>query len=339
MKVDDIRNVISNYERLSIREAKELYRKINETTNSEEKSSLREKLIFSTLYNVFEYVDNYKEVIEKASSYTVDEVLSIMMEAWIRIVASDEIEKYTSYKRILDLSFAAAQKELCNVEEIQGNMGKYFLISKSTGFLAAKIPKSVQVYMNIKEQNKDVPYDNCREYASYCDEGDDLFSISEDIATYHSVLDKMWEKEKFDKTDDLIFERKKYEDISYLLFERGAKERIKETDMVEEIEPSILEKAADEQFVEIFKRFMDKKPKEVKEIFYCLYGLNDGIPKTKKEVAKLYGCSSPKIAKIENRVLYSAGLNSEIREYGKNDDRINNEYVDYLIRKNVRKHY
>ena len=81
------------------------------------------------------------------------------------------------------------------------------------------------------------------------------------------------------------------------------------------MEDEILEKVSNENLIKIIDTAPSLKSRE-KKILKLRYGLNDGVPKTLEEVAKIFGVSKERIREIERKIFWKARL-SMIKVFGR----------------------
>lgn len=96
---------ISTYPKYSFKEAKDLYKQIQNTKVEYEKHELREKLITGTLYLLNNYIKKNILVHFNNSKFDINDIINNAVEEWIKIIDSSALLNANSFNSLVKLAF------------------------------------------------------------------------------------------------------------------------------------------------------------------------------------------------------------------------------------------
>ena len=147
---------IKEYEKLTLQQAQELYKRINECDNKIIKKQLRDKLIMGTLYVVYRFIETNGYIYMNDTSYDMNDIINATIEAWIKKLDSGKILNITSFRQIID-------RELYN--NINENIGiKLDIDPKEYLYYIKGFISLISDYIKLKEENPNFNYYDLVEY-------------------------------------------------------------------------------------------------------------------------------------------------------------------------------
>ena len=96
---------ISNYEKLTIDAAKNLYEKINLTTDPNLKKAYMDRLVLGTLYVVLQYIKRNQLSFFIKPPYDMNDVISSFNEVWINKIYNGELLHVSGFSQLFTSSF------------------------------------------------------------------------------------------------------------------------------------------------------------------------------------------------------------------------------------------
>ena len=123
---------ISSFERLSLKEGRELYKKAIITNDDSIKKELINKIIEGSLYVVYNYIKRNDMGILCSENIDMNDIISAFNEIWIKKIKEGELLKADNYSQILDFSFLSEVfSQLCGENiEVMDELGistQYFV--------------------------------------------------------------------------------------------------------------------------------------------------------------------------------------------------------------------
>ena len=115
-----LKDDLSKKEKLSFKEARKLYIKMQITNNEELKKKYRERIIIGTLYYVKDYVyEKSKLGLFETGSYDLDDIMSDLSIEWVKKIDEGSLIKVSTFSQILaDQLIYKSCKNITNIEEI-----------------------------------------------------------------------------------------------------------------------------------------------------------------------------------------------------------------------------
>ena len=291
-KLDNWYKDIKNYEKLNLREIKELKTFIDNCNDSKLKKELREKLINGTLYYIYNFFNNSYIL---NMNYDIDDLINSFVVEWIKILDSDNIMKVIGVKKYF--------------EDFIGTRVYNNVIGNSDINLYKNITKDnytdiISYYFNNRLNNKDIKYNEFREYCL----NKNVKSLYVDkeyiISQLYIIFNKIYEdivnnNEDLDK-EEIINKILIYKD--YILnYTYGLCDDI---NYLEEGEYNTILNIEKEDFNKYLNNIIFNsnyfKNKE-KTILYYRYGF-DGKRHTELELGNMFGVSHQRIEQIERKL-------------------------------------
>lgn len=96
---------ISNYEKLTIDVAKNIYEKINLTNDPNLKKAYMDRLVLGTLYVVLRYIKRNKLSFFIKPPYDMNDVISSFNEVWINKIYNGELLHVSGFSQLFTSSF------------------------------------------------------------------------------------------------------------------------------------------------------------------------------------------------------------------------------------------
>lgn len=285
---------ISNFEKLNIVEAKELYKKVVSTDDVKLKKLLMDKLILGTLYVVSNYIERNNLKLFCSSSLDMNDIISTFNEIWIKKINNGELLYVDNFSFLFNITFL---REVCNIlvsEEI--------VIKEQFGINIDSFIDLFIKFITLKNQTTD--FSNKKLMAF---NGENVYNIIE-------LFEKIYNNLDFEEYDDLNLGKTKIFQFLKMIIGLGLTESISD-DMAEKtnMEDEVIKEI-------IFKLFIVDvdlvlKDELQRKIIHKRFGLDNGNQITLEDVAKNYNVTRERVRQIESVSLRKLRKSKEVRNY------------------------
>lgn len=274
---------VSIFEKLSLNDAKMLYKEIVTETNVEEKNKKRERLINGTLYVIINHIENNGFLNLNSNSYDMDDIINSFIERWIDFLDQGRLINIDSFNKIFTSNFYCGLKKYLISDCINLNVDANKIMElicdyKSNNYSQKELMDKIKTTFN-KDHIK--IYDLINNICNSCqfEKFENNLSesrmklikeilISNGLEYDHINESKPYFYEITDDNDDLYYNFEKYE----------------------------LQKLVSDSILTLKKR--------EQKMLKLLYGLDDNKQKQRKEVAKIFGLTEVRIGQIKSKALY-----------------------------------
>ena len=138
--------IISSFDRLSIKEGRELYKKAIITDDEASKNELINNIVQGTLYVVYNYIKRNNLDLLCSEKIDMNDIISAFNEVWIKKIKEGELLKVDNYSYILDFTFLSeVYSQLC---------GENITVIENLVFLHIILWIFYQDILNVKEKKK-----------------------------------------------------------------------------------------------------------------------------------------------------------------------------------------
>ena len=295
-----------SFDKLKIEEAKELYTKYLNSTNSSEKKAYLDKLILGTMYILNNYIERNNFKILQGSQYDVDDIRSAFTEIWIRKILNGDLMNVDSYAFMFNPTFFNdVYKNLVGNE-----LGFYDQFNIS----ADHITDLFYVYVKLKNSGKDFSFDELIE--AYVKEKRRMvlgyyypcFSTSILL-----LLEGIYNSLNIDKNDDLEINKHRIRDILKLLINNGIYDVIQSDYQAPDMTEDTIDNVVFENFIDDVDTVLDNE--RYKKIIHERFGLDGEDPKTFVTIKEDFGISSERVRQFEMRSLRKLRGSRKIKKY------------------------
>lgn len=287
---------ISNFERLRLEEAKELYTKaINEKDNGTKKEYM-ERVITGTLYVVYNFIKKQGFDQFKSSSYDMNDIINSFNEVWINMVYNGELLKVDRYSLLF--STTTINKVYDILHSNQSTYNERFYVSSEC------IRDCFFEY--IQSKRNETEYDFSKIVEKH-------YNGNEFIYNYLNQMIPIFEALSKNINFDNIKNSKVNKYFKFIL-ETGITEPI-DINMVDDsnLERRIIMSLIREEFIEDVD--LSLKKEKQRQVIHERFGLDDNNPLTLKEVAAIHGITSERVRQIETKALRKLSRDRNLRKY------------------------
>lgn len=309
--IKELKEQIDIYDKLSLKEAKELYLQMINTKDKGEQKELKDKLILGTLYNVFDIINSRKDLLINGRDYDQNDIVSSLSEYWITAITNGDILNCKSFKEL----FMRDKIARVLLQLVDNKNLPYSGLNNSL----------LYSYLKLKFENNNLTF---KEYF------DNMLNLNTvNLYDYYAYQDaylyfeNMWNRLDLNNKKDFKLVLQHVIDSRYLLLHEGLFEDLKENTVTYEIEQNIVNKLFDEHFRKEFIEYISKRfNQRDQEIIEYLYGLKDGEYHTYSEAGEMYGLSTSVIGNIAKKVLNKAAIYFKDYYFAYDGERINHKF-------------
>ncbi|MEE3343685.1 MAG: sigma factor-like helix-turn-helix DNA-binding protein [Bacilli bacterium] len=296
-KLERFGEQISSYDKLTVQEAKDLYKKAISISDKELQKGYIDEVVLGSLHYVYGYIKRYGLAIFECGSYDIDDIINSFVEVWIKRIKDGELLGANNYSDILNFTFI---REACSKLIDEGN-----------------------VFYDYIGMHRDVFWNLLDEFIKLKNSGKD-FNFNKDITTSFTGFDSefvdeelfynIYDNLKFDKNDDLVMTKWRIKAFLFLFVYSGLYESLSEEHSIYNMEDEILKNKMNELFMDEVRRYL-KDDKEIDTISrrYGFYSKKD----TLESIGKDYDCSRESIRCLEKTALRKFRRSRKIRELKK----------------------
>lgn len=287
---------ISNFERLKLYEAKELYIKAINEEDSDIKKEYMERLITGTLYVVYNFIKKQEFDQFISSSYDMNDIINTFNEVWINMIYNGELLKVDRYSLLFSTTTINKVYDILHSNQLTFN--ERFYVSYDC------ISECFIEYIQSKRNETECDFNKIVEK---------YYNGNEFI--YNSLIQIIPIFEALSKNIDIDnIKNSKIKKYFKFIFETGLTEPIDENIEDESnLERRIIMSLIRDEFIEDVDLSL-KKDKQ-RQVIHERFGLDDNNPLTLKEVATIHGITSERVRQIEIKALRKLGCDKNIRKY------------------------
>ena len=288
---------ISSYHTFKFVEAREIYQKIVNISDSNLKRQYMHELIIGTLYVVSNFIKSNGLLYLNSASYDMNDIISISNEIWLSKINSGKLLEVNSFREMFDSDY---YNELCSGLGIT----KYS-ISENTILDINTFIDLLMDYIKLKEKDIDFDYSkllkfmkNNRRYTRTINKIY-YYGNNVDFCKIFDAIIKSFELED----EDLNISKTKLNKIKYILISNGLEYLRGDINdvIVGDTTDSYIDACCRKQVVDILlNSHLDDS---LKDILVKRYGIFDGKCRTLGEVAKEHGVTRERIRQKETKAL------------------------------------
>ncbi len=309
LELEEYYRKIEKFDKLKIEEAKELCRKAFSVENEKLKKLYLDKVILGTLYVVYNYVSRNKLSIMTSSSYDINDIISSYNEIWIKKIYNGDLLNVQKFSYLFNRSY---------FNEVLKNLSGTDIIVNDIFDMPADIfAELLKCFITLKNRGISTDYNTMIRFIyenryEYCELINAIELNNVDFNAI-KILEKIYNNLNFDKTEELEISITKINDYLKMLIDIGMTETISDNLLDDyDMEKNIINKVFFETFVQdVDKVLLNDRQRR---IIHQRYGLDDGIPKTLEEVAKLHNITRERTRQLEAQCLRVL-RNSKIKKY------------------------
>ncbi len=203
---------IKGFEKLSLKEAKQLIEQARNESQKEKQEELYERVILGTLYVVYDVLKDNRYSLLQSGAYDMNDIISAANELFIRGIKSGEILNLKVFSRFFNHGFFT---ELENQMIEQSER----VIRKMEGY-GNNFAKYYKAYIALRENRDDITLEEFLKVIS-----------SKDIGIYYfSLFETLYEKGVYDETLSEL----KISQMRHLILEKSLVESIEEKTLIDE---------------------------------------------------------------------------------------------------------
>lgn len=284
---------ISQYDKLKLSDAKKLSRKGLESDDKTVKKLYMEKVILGTLYVVYNYITKNNLFIFSANAYDINDIISSFVEVWIKKIYAGELLNVDKYSSIFN--------RLYFNEVYQSLVDKDIIIYETFDISTEVLEKLFFNFIQFKNRGLKFTYNDLIKSISK-DDDDYLYLVAGYSSTIMLMFENIYNNLNYNKDEDLEVGITKIKYFLKVFIDIGITESLS-NNLVDndDMETYVINKILFESFVkEVDKSFENERQKQ---IIHQIYGLDDGIPKTLEEVAKIHNITRERVRQIEVKCL------------------------------------
>ena len=271
---------ISNYPKFKFTEAKELYQKIQNITDSNLKRTYMQKLIMGTLYVVANFIKSSGLLCLNSVSYDMNDIISVSNEIWINKINLGKLLEINSFGEMFDSDY---YNKLCSGLGIT----KY-PISINTILDVNTFIDLLTDYIDLKKKYTEFDHLKFLEFVKDSKKYDGIkfmifyYGINSDICNFFDAIIKSFELED----EDINMSKNKLKKLKYILISNGLdylRTNINDI-VVEDIADSCVDVCCRKQVLDIvLNSHLDDS---LKEILLKRFGISDGRCPTTEDFVK-----------------------------------------------------
>lgn len=284
---------ISQYDKLKLSEAQELCRKAFETLDETRKKLYMDKVILGTLYVIYNYITRNNLSIFSSKAYDINDIISSFVGIWIKKIYEGELLYVDKYSNIFTRTYFN--------EVYQNLVGKDIIFHETFGMPTELLADLFHVFIQSKNKGLNFTY------------SDLIKSISKDeyhywylSESYYSsimiIFENIYNNLNFNKDESLDIGITKINDFFKVFIDIGITESIS-VELLDglDMESNVINKILLEPFINDIDDALANDRQ--RQIIHQRYGLDDGIPKTLDEVAKIHNITRERVRQIEAKCL------------------------------------
>lgn len=284
---------ISQYDKLKLSEAQELCRKAFETSDEAIKKLYMDKVILGTLYVVYNYITRNNLSIFSSRAYDTNDIISSFVEIWIKKIYEGELLYVDKYSNIFTRTYFN--------EVYQNLVGKDIVFHETFGMPTEFFADLFYIFIHFKNKGLNFTYSDLIKAISK-DEYHYSYLIEKYDSSIMFMFENIYNNLNCKKDENLDIGITKINDFFKVFIDIGITESISNnlldgTDM----ELNVINKVLFQPFIKDIDDALANDRQ--RQIIHQRYGLDDGIPKTLEEVAKIHNITRERVRQIEAKCL------------------------------------
>lgn len=284
---------ISQYDKLKLSEAQELCRKAFETSDEAIKKLYTDKVILGTLYVVYNYITRNNLSIFSSRAYDINDIISSFVEIWIKKIYGGELLYVDKYSNIFTRTYFN--------EVYQNLVGKDIIFHETFGMTSEFFAELFYIFIQFKNKGLSFTYNDLIKVISK-DEYHYSYLIEKYDSSIMLIFENIYNNLNCNKDENLEIGITKINDFFKVFIDIGITESISDNllDRVD-MESNVINKILFEPFIKDIDDALANDRQ--RQIIHQRYGLDDGIPKTLDEVAKIHNITRERVRQIEAKCL------------------------------------
>lgn len=321
-KLDAWEEVIKDFNKIRLKDAKNLYNNIINTTDRNERARLREELITGTLYLPFKFLKKSYLMYVNGSNYDFDDVINSANKIWIDLIDSGRLLKVHSYSMLLRGGFHnALERELGIADE---------RVTKLTDCTLGTFDQVSDWYLKNRINGHDINYQDFLEFVEKAKLSNGNFRSLNVIKTFHLLQDMFAnipnDNDYFDEStkpsmEDLKSMRNFLVDKSLTVNIDDNRDDIASFDELDAILDSMVGRQIHDTIFNDNKCRLKYRQRRILEEYF---GIVDGIEHSQREIGDEMGLSSANVSSIQRKALLKvrdqAGHNPRFKDMCDNYD-------------------
>lgn len=284
---------ISQYDKLKLSEAQELCRKGFESLDESRKKLYMDKVILGTLYVVYNYITRNNLSILSARGYDTNDIISSFVEIWIKKVYDGELLSIDKYSNIFTRTYFN--------EVYQNLVGKDIIFHETFGMPTEFFADLFHIFIQFKNKGLNFTYGDLIKVISK-DEYHYWYLIEKYNSSIMLMFENIYNNLNCNKDENLDIGITKINDFFKVFIDIGITESISD-ELLDglDMESNVINKILFEPFIKDIDDALANDRQ--RQIIHQRYGLDDGIPKTLDEVAKIHNITRERVRQIEAKCL------------------------------------
>ena len=284
---------ISQYDKFKLGEAQELCIKAFDTSDEKIKKLYMDKVILGTLYVVYNYITRNNLSILSSGAYDINDIISSFIEIWIQKIYNGELLNVDKYSSIFTRTYFN--------EVYQNLVGKDIIVHETFGMPTELFADLFYAFIQYKNKGLNFTYSDLIKSISK-DEYHYWYLIERYDSRIMLIFENIYNNLSCNKAEDLEIGMTKINDFFKIFIDMGITESISD-DLLDSIdmETNAINKALFEPFIKDIDEALTNDRQ--RQILHQRYGLDDGIPKTLEEVAKIHNITRERVRQIEAKCL------------------------------------
>lgn len=287
---------ISNFERLKLEKAKELYIKAINEKDELIKKEYMERLITGTLYVVYNFIKKQGFNILKSSSYDMNDIINTFNEVWINMIYNGELLNVDRYSLLFSTTTINKVYDILHSNQLTFNE-RFYISYDCIKECFIEYIQSIRNETECDFSKLVEKYYNGNEY------------IYKSLIQMIPIFDALSKNIDFDN-----IRNSKINKYFKFIFETGLTEPLNvniEDDS--NIERRIIMSIISDDFIKEVD--LSLKKEKQRQVIHERFGLDDNNPLTLKEVAAIHGITSERVRQIEIKALRKLSRDRNIRKY------------------------
>lgn len=284
---------ISQYDKLKLSEAQELCRKAFETSDEAIKKLYMDKVILGTLYVVYNYITRNNLSVFSSKAYDTNDIISSFVEIWIQKIHNGELLNIDKYSNIFTRTYFN--------EVYQKLVGKDIIFHETFGMPTELFAELFYTFIQFKNKGLSFTYSELIKVISK-DEYHYSYLIEKYDSSIMLIFENIYNNLNCNKDENLEIGITKINDFFRVFIDIGITESISDNLLDDtDMESNVINKALFEPFIKDIDNALANDRQ--RQIIHERYGLDDGIPKTLEEVAKIHNITRERVRQIEAKCL------------------------------------
>lgn len=301
-KLNKIGEQIKNVNKLTILEAKKMYEDAIKIEDENKKNKIINEIIKGTLYVIYNYIKNNRLYIFDNGTFDEEDLFQSYCEEWAIKIKNGALRTANSFSNILNRNFVYnVNKKMTNnlYNENIYNLEYYKELLK----IYINLRNNSDYVSSVDMINYMIEHNLCKLKGKF---ESDTYPLMEIELIYKIIKRKLPNKELNKKQIDIFIP---------LLINLVKTERINYDYQFEgDIENESVNKLYFDKMINIIFTRLTRLTEKEKFVISEIFGLEDGISRTQKEIASEIGLSDTRILHIKKDVFRKIRCNTEIRK-------------------------